>query len=164
MKGKFDAYVLWPLAKIFHYWIVDWSTTRDFTVCGIFCMKSVRQFVNILWDGRVNIDFVHLFWRWDKNDSTFRYFDAFSSIFPIYTDRNSTFFFNSGKLSCLHRRRFFFNDKSQNSKRYPFANVKSFWHLMWKMFCHSGGANSIKTNLQTCNLHTGQSINYKSLN
>ena len=38
------------------------------------------------------------------------------------------------------RRRFFYNDKSQNSKRYPFANVKS---------CHSGRENSIKTN---CNL------------
>ena len=42
-------------------------------------------------------------------------------------------------------------DKSRNSKRYPFANVKS--------FCHSGGANSIKLNL-----HTGQSTNYKSVN
>ena len=32
MKGKFDAYVLWPLAKKFQNWIVDWSTARDFTV------------------------------------------------------------------------------------------------------------------------------------
>jgi hypothetical protein len=58
---------------------------------------------------------------------------------------------------------FFYNDKSQNSERYPFANVKSVWQLMWKMFCHSGGANSSK-NVKTCNLHTGQSINYKSVN
>ena len=33
MKGKFDAYVLWPLAKKFQNWIVDRSTARDFTVC-----------------------------------------------------------------------------------------------------------------------------------
>ena len=32
MKGKFDAYVLWPLAKKFQIWIVDRSTTPDFTV------------------------------------------------------------------------------------------------------------------------------------
>ena len=32
MKGKFDAYVLWPLAKSFQNWIVDRSTARDFTV------------------------------------------------------------------------------------------------------------------------------------
>ena len=32
MKGKFDAYVLWPLAKNFQNWIVDRSTGRDFTV------------------------------------------------------------------------------------------------------------------------------------
>ena len=32
MKGKFDAYVLWPLAKMFQNWIVDRSTARDFTV------------------------------------------------------------------------------------------------------------------------------------
>ena len=32
MKEKFDAYVLWPLAKRFQNWIVDRSTARDFTV------------------------------------------------------------------------------------------------------------------------------------
>ena len=32
MKGKFEAYVLWPLAKKFQNWIVDQSTARDFTV------------------------------------------------------------------------------------------------------------------------------------
>ena len=32
MKGKFDAYILWPLAKKFQTWIVDRSTARDFTV------------------------------------------------------------------------------------------------------------------------------------
>ena len=31
-KGKFDAYVVWPLAKKFQNWIVDRSTARDFTV------------------------------------------------------------------------------------------------------------------------------------
>ena len=32
MKRKFDAYVLWPLAKKFQNFIVDQSTARDFTV------------------------------------------------------------------------------------------------------------------------------------
>ena len=32
MKGKFDAYVLWSLAKGVQNWIVDRSTARDFTV------------------------------------------------------------------------------------------------------------------------------------
>ena len=32
MKVKFDAYVLWPLAKKSQNWIVDWSTAGDFTV------------------------------------------------------------------------------------------------------------------------------------
>ena len=32
MKGKFNAYVLWPLAKKFKNLIVDWSSARDFTV------------------------------------------------------------------------------------------------------------------------------------
>jgi hypothetical protein len=32
MKGKFNAYVLWPLAKKFRNWIIDRSTARDFTV------------------------------------------------------------------------------------------------------------------------------------
>ena len=32
MKGKFDAYVLWPLAKRVQNWIVDRSTARGFTV------------------------------------------------------------------------------------------------------------------------------------
>ena len=56
--------------------------------------------------------------------------------------------------------RFFYTDKSQNSKRYLFANVKRFWHLT---FCHSGWVNSIKTNLKTCNLWTGLYVSYKSL-
>ena len=32
MKGKFDAYVLWPLAKRVQNWIVDQFTARDFTI------------------------------------------------------------------------------------------------------------------------------------
>ena len=32
MKGKFDSYVLWPLAKNIQNWIVDRCTARDFTV------------------------------------------------------------------------------------------------------------------------------------
>ena len=37
MKGKFDAYVLWPLAKWVQNWIVDLSTARDFTVSFVLC-------------------------------------------------------------------------------------------------------------------------------
>ena len=32
MKGKFDSYALWPLAKKFRNWKVDWPTTCDFMV------------------------------------------------------------------------------------------------------------------------------------
>ena len=32
MRGKFDAYKLWPLAQRVWNWIVDWSTARYFTV------------------------------------------------------------------------------------------------------------------------------------
>ena len=32
MKGKFDAYVLWPLAKSFQNWIVYKSIAPDFRV------------------------------------------------------------------------------------------------------------------------------------
>ena len=64
-------------------------TAYFFTYVGFFGRNLCpRQFVNILWDGRVNtIDFVHLFWRWDKNESTFWDLDAFSSIFPNYLHR-----------------------------------------------------------------------------
>ena len=33
MKGKFDSYVLWPLAKSFQNWIVDRST------CAVYCSR-----------------------------------------------------------------------------------------------------------------------------
>ena len=66
--------------------------------------------------------------------------------------------------SVLHRSHFFYYDKSRNGKRYPFANVNSFWYRMWnKTFCHLDRANSIKTALQTCNLSTGLSLSYKSV-
>ena len=39
MKGKFDAHVLWPLAKKFQNWIVDQSTARDFTIYSVFVLK-----------------------------------------------------------------------------------------------------------------------------
>ena len=59
---------------------------------------------------------------------------------------------------------FFYYVKSQNVKRYPFANVIFFLHLMWICFCHLVGVNSIKTDLQTCKLKTGCSMRYKSEN
>ena len=81
----------------------------------------------------------------------FLYFSILGIIFPSYR--------LNWKALLLHC-----TDKSQNNKRYSFANVKFFWHLMWKMFCHSGGVNSIKTNLQTCNLWTSLYVSYKSVN
>ena len=36
MKGKFDAYVLWPLAKRVQNWIVDRSTARNFMVNKVY--------------------------------------------------------------------------------------------------------------------------------
>ena len=60
----------------------------------------------------------------------------------------------------------------QNSKMFFTSNDKNiylkmwnfFCHLMWKMFCHFYRANSIKTNLLTCNLWTKWSVSYKSVN
>ena len=42
MKGKIDAYVLWPLAQRFQNLIVDRTTARDFTVyaCYIFVSRA----------------------------------------------------------------------------------------------------------------------------
>ena len=38
------------------------------------------------------------------------------------------------------RRGFFYNiTKVEIAKDLEFANVKGFWHLMWKTFCYSGG-------------------------
>ena len=42
MKGKFDAYVLWPLAKKFQNWIVDRSTAFDFTVYNKNSSQNIR--------------------------------------------------------------------------------------------------------------------------
>ena len=62
MKGKFDAYVLWPLTKKFQNWIVNWSTARNFTVSGI--------------------------WRWEKNESTLWDLETFLLFFLTkYTDK-----------------------------------------------------------------------------
>ena len=43
MKGRFDAYVLRPLAHRVWNWIVDRSTARDFTVCCSSRQKSSRK-------------------------------------------------------------------------------------------------------------------------
>ena len=48
-KGKFDAYVLWPLAKKFQNWIVDRSTARNFTVA---CILSFCQNIRPNWHVR----------------------------------------------------------------------------------------------------------------
>ena len=50
MKGKIDAYVLWPLAQKFQNWIVDQSTACDFTVAVKFFLLAtlkIQMFLEI---------------------------------------------------------------------------------------------------------------------
>ena len=42
MNRKCYAYVLWPLAKKFQNWIVDWSTARDFRVIWIIKLHYLK--------------------------------------------------------------------------------------------------------------------------
>ena len=46
MKGKFDAYVLWPLAQNVQNWIVDRSNACDFMNL-IIALLNKLQFVSI---------------------------------------------------------------------------------------------------------------------
>ena len=48
MKGKFDAYVLWPSAKMIQIWIVDRSTARDFTVFKLLSNRRAADQLNIM--------------------------------------------------------------------------------------------------------------------
>ena len=48
-------------------------------------------------------------------------------------------------ICVSHRSLFFYYDKSWNGKRYPFANVNSFWHLMWKTLFQSKPINGLVT-------------------
>ena len=43
MKGKLDAYVLWPLDKGVQNWIVDWSTASNFTLNIIGKSESIMH-------------------------------------------------------------------------------------------------------------------------
>ena len=45
MKGKFDAYLLWPLAKRVKNWIVDQSTACNFAVYQMEIQKSFGPIV-----------------------------------------------------------------------------------------------------------------------
>ena len=54
MKVKFDAYVLWPLAKRVWNWIVYWSTARNFTV-------------HIIWEGHKNLCNRQFLWPSQKS-------------------------------------------------------------------------------------------------
>ena len=53
--GKFDAYVLWPLAKRVQNWIVDWFTARDFTVVCVH--SSIAALLSQLWALKVSISY-----------------------------------------------------------------------------------------------------------
>ena len=70
MKGKFDAYVPWALAKIFQNWTVDRSTDRDFTV---------RQIVALLrWFQTISCNITLILVRdqsfWAERKGNFRYY------------------------------------------------------------------------------------------
>ena len=60
-------------------------------------------------------------------------------------------------IQCDLWSQFFYYDKSQNGKRYPYVNVKIFWHLISKHFFRNSKWQKI------CNLRTGHFISYKSV-
>ena len=72
--------------------------------------------------------------------------------------------------SCLSftrwnsRRHFFYNNKSRNRKKISICKYEKFLTFDVKNVLLFWWANSIKTNLQTCNFYTSQSIDYKSVN
>ena len=63
MKGKFDAYVLWPLSQRVQNWTKDRSTARDFTDLRGYVAKESNWFmlraklvlVDYLWNHRQSI-------------------------------------------------------------------------------------------------------------
>ena len=67
MKGKFDAYVLWPLVKKFQNWIVDQSTACEFTVFDIWLMPiwfMAQHQLNLqipTWISVIHIWHIHIF-------------------------------------------------------------------------------------------------------
>ena len=71
MTGKFDAYVLWPLAKRVQSWIVDRSTARDFTVAILYLTilhelngTSIDNFV--VWSFPVFLSSVFATYAWHE--------------------------------------------------------------------------------------------------
>ena len=91
-KGKFDAYVLWPLSQRVQNWIVDRSTARDSTVFGLkMTVKSglEKMFLKLLPAG----NYFHL--RYEREDFCQNYkfinknhlVPAFKNIFstPLFT-------------------------------------------------------------------------------
>ena len=91
-------------------------------------------------------------------------FDTFWYIFaftiPPY---HACWFLVEQRKFSVFSSHFFYYDKIRNGKRYPFANVKIFGHLIWKKL-YDIWANSIETALQTCNLWTGQLVSYNLIN
>ena len=71
MKGKIDAYVLWPLAKKFQNWIVDRSTARDFTV---YLVKN--QF-------RLDVPCLDALWKFQSSCCMFEYFCFIFKLFLL---------------------------------------------------------------------------------
>ena len=49
MKGKFDAYVLWPLAERVQNWIVDQSIAHNFTVIHMYFQSKQNQIPTPCW-------------------------------------------------------------------------------------------------------------------
>ena len=70
MKGKFDAYVLWPLAKSFQNWIVDRSTARHL-VCSFFqksrgvvlCLFRTKEYCWLKLKNPFDTNVCYAFWE-----------------------------------------------------------------------------------------------------
>ena len=61
IKGKFDAYVLWPLTKRFKNWIVDRFTACVFMVCKLL-LPNLQFFIRVNWGFLESPTLPHNFW------------------------------------------------------------------------------------------------------
>ena len=118
MKGKFDAYVLWHLARKFQNWIVVWSTACDFMVVAIcqktelytICSQVKLELNSSLWQIIVKLE---CYWNIQKNLNT--------------KDRQSfKLFTNSKKYECS-------NHLIITLLNFMFRNTHV--HIVWLLTC-----------------------------
>ena len=138
----------------------DWASVSSFDLYGlswqgciltiICCLMWEWQFLGlkILLKCQENIlNFINC------KGSSFQNILYQRAVYHLHIRWNSRrgFFYNITKVEIAIKRSWIC--KCERFLIFDVKNVLLFW---W--------ANSIKTNLQTCNLHTGQSIDYKSVN